>query len=130
MDTFLKGRNAARPQVIDYRPHGCGRVRHEHQDIAANDRIKILWEGQLSNISHGKGYIAASGIVGSTACRFEDRGICVDAYDLAILADQLGSKKRHITGTAPEVQYFHTTPNAGVTKQAFGKGLEKCRLGL
>ena len=45
---FLKSRNAARPQVIDYRPHGCGGVRHEHQNIAANDRIKILWEGQLS----------------------------------------------------------------------------------
>jgi hypothetical protein len=126
----LKGRNAARPQVIDYRPHGCGGVRHEHQNIAANDRIKILREGQLSNVSRCKRYIAASGIAGSTACGFEDRGICVDAYDLALRADQPGNKKRHITGTAPEVQYFHTAPNAGVTKQAFGKGLEKCRLDL
>jgi hypothetical protein len=69
-------------------------------------------------------------MAGSTACGLKDRGICVDAYDLAFRADQPGSKQRHIARAASEAQYFHAGPNAGATKQAFGKGVEKCRLGL
>ncbi len=41
---FLKSRNAAGAQMIHDLPHGLGRVRHEHQDVATHHCVEISRE--------------------------------------------------------------------------------------
>ena len=55
-------------------------------------------------------------VVGSGACDFKDRGICIDAHDCAFWPNQAGGKQSDIACAASKVQHFHPTSYAGVPK--------------
>ena len=46
------------------------------------------------------------------------------------MPDQASGKQSEIAGPASKVQHFHPAGYSGVPKQAVGKGLDECRLGL